>query len=199
MDIIEQGSTLRVTSQNATNADSSRSHAILQIIIKDGKKMFSKISFIDLAGNERGADHMDQSKQTKIDGAEINKSLLALKECIRALDQGKGHTPFRGSKLTMVLKDSFVGFCKTVMIGNVSPNVAAAENTMNTLRYADRVKELKNNDGPMSKEEQATREMMLPRANKNSLKVNICKEDDEEDIAAKRDAARQQLQRKLKA
>lgn len=164
-----------MTSQNATNADSSRSHAILQIIIKDGKKMFSKISFIDLAGNERGADHMDQSKQTKIDGAEINKSLLALKECIRALDQGKGHTPFRGSKLTMVLKDSFVGFCKTVMIGNVSPNVAAAENTMNTLRYADRVKELKNNDGPMSKEEQATREMMLPRANKNSLKVNICK------------------------
>ena len=40
----------------------------------------------------------------------------------------------------MVLKDSFVGFCKTVMIGNVSPNVQAAENTMNTLRYADRVK-----------------------------------------------------------
>lgn len=78
---------------------------------------------------------MDQNKQTKIDGAEINKSLLALKECIRALDQGKGHTPFRGSKLTMVLKDSFVGFCKTVMIGNVSPNVSSSENTMNTLRY----------------------------------------------------------------
>lgn len=50
---------------------------------------------------------MDQNKQTKIDGAQINKSLLALKECIRALDQGKGHTPFR-KKLTMVLKDSFV-------------------------------------------------------------------------------------------
>jgi hypothetical protein len=41
----------------------------LQIIIKNGKKTFTKISFIDLAGNERGADHMDQSKQTKIDGA----------------------------------------------------------------------------------------------------------------------------------
>jgi kinesin family protein 2/24 len=51
----------------------------LQIALKDGKKMFSKISLIDLAGNERGADHMDQNKQTKIDGAEISKSLLALK------------------------------------------------------------------------------------------------------------------------
>jgi kinesin family protein 2/24 len=78
---------------------------------------------------------MNQNKQTQIDGAEINKSLLSLKECIRALDQGKSHTPFRGSKLTMVLKDSFVGFCNTVMICNVSPNVTASENTMNTLRY----------------------------------------------------------------
>lgn len=86
---------------------------------------------------------MDQNKQTKVDGSEINKSLLALKECIRALDNGKGHIPFRGSKLTMILKDSFVGFCKTVMIGTLSPNSSASENTMNTLRYADRVKELK--------------------------------------------------------
>jgi kinesin family protein 2/24 len=69
LDIIEEGSALRITSQNATNADSSRSHAIMQIHLKDGKKTFSKVSFIDLAGNERGADHMDQSKQTKIDGA----------------------------------------------------------------------------------------------------------------------------------
>lgn len=133
--MIEYGSGFRVTSQNATNADSSRSHAILQISLRHEKKLFTKISFIDLAGNERGADHIDQNKQTKIDGAEINKSLLSLKECIRALDQGKGHTPFRGSKLTMVLKDSFVGFCNTVMICNVSPNSSSSENTMNTLRY----------------------------------------------------------------
>lgn len=78
---------------------------------------------------------MDQNKQTKIDGAEINKSLLTLKECIRALDQNKGHTPFRGSKLTMVLKDSFIGYCNTVMICNISPNSSSSENTMNTLRY----------------------------------------------------------------
>ena len=79
----------------------------------------------------------------RLDGAEINKSLLALKECIRALDQKNNHTPFRGSKLTLVLKDSFTGDCRTVMIGNISPCASNSENTLNTLRYADRVKELK--------------------------------------------------------
>ena len=121
LNAISQGSALRITSQNSTNADSSRSHAILQIELKKGKQSHGKITFIDLAGCERGADTLEQNKQTKIDGAEINKSLLALKECIRALDQGKTHTPFRGSKLTMVLKDSFSGFCKTVMIANIAP------------------------------------------------------------------------------
>jgi kinesin family protein 2/24 len=150
-ELLTYGSTQRITSQNSANAESSRSHAILQVTLKEGKKVFGKISFIDLAGNERGADHTDMKKQTRIDGAEINKSLLSLKECIRALDQGKGHTPFRGSKLTMVLKDSFVGFCRTIMIGNVSPSSASSENTLNTLRYADRVKELRKPSDGLSK------------------------------------------------
>lgn len=127
MQAIEFGTNSRVTAENGTNVDSSRSHAILQISLKNGKKVHGKVSFIDLAGSERAADHADQTeKQTRIDGAEINKSLLALKECIRALDQNKNHTPFRGSKLTMVLKDSFTGYCKTVMIGNISPNSSSS-------------------------------------------------------------------------
>lgn len=67
------------------------------------------------------------------------------------------------------------------MIGNVSPNVTSAENTMNTLRYADRVKQLKNSSDnvPLTRQQQVAREMMLPRAaNKNSIKVNINKDDD---------------------
>ena len=55
------------------------------------QQMFSRMSFIDLAGSERGADTMDNDKQTRNEGKEINTSLLALKECIRALDQQKNH------------------------------------------------------------------------------------------------------------
>ena len=80
-----------------------------------------KISFIDLAGSERAVDTIDTNKRTKIDGAEINKSLLALKECILAMDQGSLHKPFRGSKLTLVLRDSFIGNCNMLMIANISP------------------------------------------------------------------------------
>lgn len=128
------------------------------------------MSFIDLAGSERGADTLDQNRQTRMDGAEINKSLLALKECIRALDLEKKHTPFRGSKLTQVLKDSFTGNSKTTMIANISPAASCCEHTLNTLRYADRVKELKKeltqqNGGNQKNHLIATkeRELMLAR------------------------------------
>ncbi len=107
------------------------------------RRPHGKFSFIDLAGSERGADTITSDRQTRIEGAEINRSLLALKECIRALDQQASHQPFRGSKLTQVLKDSFIGNSRTVMIANISPSVAATEHTLNTLRYADRVKELR--------------------------------------------------------
>lgn len=83
-----------------------------------------------------------------MEGAEINKSLLALKECIRALDQDKKHTPFRGSKLTQVLRDSFIGDSRTCMIATISPNNSNSEHTLNTLRYADRVKQLKGESDP---------------------------------------------------
>ncbi|XP_068408197.1 kinesin-like protein KIF24 isoform X5 [Eschrichtius robustus] len=79
-------------------------------------------------------------RELQVDSVEL---LLELKECIRALDQEHTHTPFRQSKLTQVLKDSFIGNAKTCMIANISPSHVATEHTLNTLRYADRVKELK--------------------------------------------------------
>ena len=146
INIIKYGINLRSVGVTGGNNDSSRSHGIIQISLKDSKtkKLKGKISFIDLAGSERAKDTLNTNKQTKFDGAEINKSLLALKECIRALDHCKKHTPFRGSKLTLVLRDSFIGNCKTLMIANINPCQSASEITLNTLRYADRVKELKH-------------------------------------------------------
>ncbi|KAI9256213.1 P-loop containing nucleoside triphosphate hydrolase protein [Sporodiniella umbellata] len=146
MQVFEYGSQARSTGSTGANSDSSRSHAVLQILLrptKNRKKIIGKLSFIDLAGSERGADRGDADIKTRMEGAEINKSLLALKECIRALDQDKRHTPFRQSKLTQVLKDSFVGNSRTCMIATISPNLSNSEHTLNTLRYADRVKELK--------------------------------------------------------
>nr|XP_008529200.1 PREDICTED: kinesin-like protein KIF24 isoform X1 [Equus przewalskii]XP_008529201.1 PREDICTED: kinesin-like protein KIF24 isoform X1 [Equus przewalskii] len=144
LEVILKGSKERSTGATGVNADSSRSHAVIQIQVKDSaKRTFGRISFIDLAGSERAADARDSDRQTKMEGAEINQSLLALKECIRALDQEHTHTPFRQSKLTQVLKDSFIGNAKTCMIANISPSHVATEHTLNTLRYADRVKELK--------------------------------------------------------
>ncbi|CAH9122819.1 unnamed protein product [Cuscuta epithymum] len=149
-ELIDRGNATRSTGTTGANEESSRSHAILQLSIKrsvDGNeskpaRVIGKLSFIDLAGSERGADTTDNDKQTRIEGAEINKSLLALKECIRALDNEHGHIPFRGSKLTEVLRDSFVGNSRTVMISCISPNAGSCEHTLNTLRYADRVKSL---------------------------------------------------------
>ncbi|KPP65871.1 kinesin-like protein KIF2A-like, partial [Scleropages formosus] len=125
--LIEVGNSCRTSGQTSANAHSSRSHAVFQIILRRKGKMHGKFSLIDLAGNERGADTSSADRQTRLEGAEINKSLLALKECIRALGRNKPHTPFRASKLTQ--------------IATISPGMASCENTLNTLRYANRVKE----------------------------------------------------------
>lgn len=88
-----------------------------------------------------------------MEGAEINKSLLALKEVIRALATGDSmkRIPFRGSKLTQVLKEGFVGKnSRTVMVTCVAPNMSNCDHTLNTLRYADRVKERDPETGKLS-------------------------------------------------
>lgn len=174
-ELIEKGSATRSTGTTGANEESSRSHAILQLAIKrsaDGSdskpaRVIGKLSFIDLAGSERGADTTDNDKQTRMEGAEINKSLLALKECIRALDNDQVHIPFRGSKLTEVLRDSFVGNSRTVMISCISPSSGSCEHTLNTLRYADRVKSLSKTGA--SKKESAPSTVNLKESTTVSL------------------------------
>merc|ERR1712165_332607 len=161
--LITSGNNLRTSGQTSANSHSSRSHAVFQIILRNNtakKPLYGKFSLIDLAGNERGADTSSANRQTRMEGAEINKSLLALKECIRALGRKGGHLPFRASKLTQVLRDSFIGDkARTCMIAMISPSMSSCEHTLNTLRYADRVKELgasdpsRNNGGTVEYED----------------------------------------------
>ncbi|KAG5496868.1 hypothetical protein GH5_01374 [Leishmania sp. Ghana 2012 LV757] len=142
--LVQSGMEQRRTGATTANEHSSRSHAVLSLRIKDSlhPDFTGTINFVDLAGSERAADTAAHGRLTRLEGAEINKSLLALKECIRALDEKKKHVPFRGSRLTEVLRDSFTGNSKTVMIATVSPSSVNHEHTNNTLRYAFRVKGL---------------------------------------------------------
>jgi kinesin family protein 2/24 len=144
--LIQVGNNIRTSGQTSANNHSSRSHAVFQLQLKHRRpphRMKGKFSLIDLAGNERGADTSSSDRTTRMEGAEINKSLLALKECIRALGRKGGHLPFRASKLTQVLRDSFIGEnSRTCMIAMISPGMMSCDHSLNTLRYADRVKEL---------------------------------------------------------
>lgn len=167
-EVIQRGLAARMTGRTGANAQSSRSHAILQFTLRPrasgtsagggdhssrsippssppspaSDMIYGRLSFIDLAGSERGADRADVDRRTKLEGSEINKSLLALKECIRALDLDAAHLPFRQSKLTLVLKDSIIGDVRTAMIATVSPATGSSEHSLNTLRYAERFHEI---------------------------------------------------------
>ena len=146
-EIVERGNNERTTHTTEANDTSSRSHAICQIMLRDKEtgKLRGKLSLVDLAGSERGSDTKSHNAQRRTESADINTSLLALKECVRALDKNKlgpKHVPYRGSKLTMVLKDCFTSpDAMTTMIATVSPGASAADHSLNTLRYADRIKE----------------------------------------------------------
>lgn len=113
-EFISKGNAERTTHNTVNNETSSRSHAICNIIIKEKQsdEMYGKLTLVDLAGSETAHETQSNIKARITEGAEINKSLLALKECIRALESRKGgnenHVPFRSNKLTLVLRDSFI-------------------------------------------------------------------------------------------
>eukprot|EP00826_Nyctotherus_ovalis_P058357 TRINITY_DN8012_c0_g1_i13.p1 TRINITY_DN8012_c0_g1~~TRINITY_DN8012_c0_g1_i13.p1 ORF type:complete len:540 (-),score=104.39 TRINITY_DN8012_c0_g1_i13:114-1733(-) len=129
-----------------SNKLSSRSHAVFQITIEQSDKCagiesevkVSRLCFIDLAGSERLSNTPKDSN--------ITRSLLALGNCINRLAECKGkavHVPYRDSKLTRLLKDSLGGNCETVMIGNVVGSLSAYEDTLNTLKYAAKARNIK--------------------------------------------------------
>ena len=151
MDMIVRGNEYRTISPTEANATSSRSHAVLQINVSQKDRnadvnephTMATLSIIDLAGSERASATKNRGDRL-LEGANINKSLLALGSCINALcdPRKKNHVPYRNSKLTRLLKFSLGGNCRTVMIVCVSPSSQHFDETQNTLRYANRAKNI---------------------------------------------------------
>ncbi|KAK7112371.1 kinesin-like protein KIF19 [Littorina saxatilis] len=152
MQMLVKGNRERTQESTAANAASSRSHAILQVTVQQRNRIRTtmqeirtgKLFLIDLAGSERAANTHNRGKRM-VEGAHINRSLLALGNCINALSDKNGprYINYRDSKLTRLLKDALGGNCKTVMIAHISPASTQFEESRNTLVYADRAKHIK--------------------------------------------------------
>lgn len=152
-EIVVLGNSRRTQSPTHANETSSRSHAVLQVHVTQSprtpglteQRTMATLSIIDLAGSERAAATTNMG-QRMVEGANINKSLLALGNCINALCESGGavrHVPYRNSKLTRLLKFSLGGNCKTVMIVCVAPTSNHFDDTHNTLIYAERATKIK--------------------------------------------------------
>jgi len=149
--IFFQGDTNRHVAEHALNKGSTRSHCVFTIHVEsrarhdcNDKGFNAKCHLVDLAGSER-------VKKTGTDGVTlkeasyINKSLSFLEQVVKALGEpGRDHIPYRQSKLTHLLKDSLGGNCKTAMIANIWPEKKMLEETISTLRFAQRMQKVYN-------------------------------------------------------
>lgn len=150
-ELLQKATERRLTGATNLNANSSRSHAIYTITIseeKDGTKQSAKLTLVDLAGSERITKTGVQGLQRK-ESININKDLFSLGKVVSSLSQkGFNHIPYRDSKLTRLLKDALGGNCCTLLIACVSPADAHADESLNTLRYAERTRSITNNAKP---------------------------------------------------
>lgn len=157
LSLLQHGNRNRKTEATMANQVSSRSHAVLQLIVRHGTRNSSgqetiaesTLSMIDLAGSERASATANRGSRLQ-EGANINKSLLALANCINALAVNTGsskriNVKYRDSKLTHLLKSSLEGKCNLIMIANINPSDSTFEDSHNTLKYANRAKNIKVN------------------------------------------------------
>ncbi|RZC11658.1 Kinesin-like protein KIN-4A [Glycine soja] len=192
---LEQGSLSRATGSTNMNNQSSRSHAIFTITLQQMRKLHSgspindssdedmgeeylsaKLHLVDLAGSERAKRTGSDGVRLK-EGIHINKGLLALGNVISALGDEKKrkegvHVPYRDSKLTRLLQDSLGGNSKTVMIACISPADINAEETLNTLKYANRARNIQNK--PVVNQDFISNEMQQLRQQLKYLQAELC-------------------------
>jgi hypothetical protein len=160
---IEEGSKQRTVTATSINSLSSRSHALLTVTVTqtgvDESEIVSKLNLVDLAGSENIA-RSEVHGVALAEAQNINKSLSALGNVINALTEvGREHIPYRDSKLTYILQDSLGGNSKTVIIATVSQNINVLSETISTMKFARRAKEIKND----------------PKVNKNESHNNLLK------------------------
>ncbi|PPD82061.1 hypothetical protein GOBAR_DD21006 [Gossypium barbadense] len=187
---LEQGSLSRATGSTNMNNQSSRSHAIFIITLQqmpitgDGSTndvmneeyLCAKLHLVDLAGSERAKRTGSDGMRFK-EGVHINKGLLALGNVISALGDEKKrkegiHVPYRDSKLTRLLQDSLGGNNRTVMIACISPADINAEETLNTLKYANRARNIQNK--PVVNRDPMSNEMLKMRQQLQYLQAELC-------------------------
>ncbi|KAJ4890248.1 ATP binding microtubule motor family protein [Raphanus sativus] len=192
---LEQGSLSRATGSTNMNNQSSRSHAIFTITLEQTRKITpisvvedtvdedmgeeyscAKLHLVDLAGSERAKRTGSGGARLK-EGIHINRGLLALGNVISALGDEKkrkegAHVPYRDSKLTRLLQDSLGGNSKTVMIACISPADINAEETLNTLKYANRARNIQNK--PVANKDLICNEMQKMRQQLQNLQAALC-------------------------
>ncbi|XP_073276005.1 kinesin-like protein KIN-4A [Primulina huaijiensis] len=195
VDCLEKGSLSRATGSTNMNNQSSRSHAIFTITMEQMRKLHpgqsndgnltdcmadeylcAKLHLVDLAGSERAKRTGSDGLRFK-EGVHINKGLLALGNVISALGDEKKrkegvHVPYRDSKLTRLLQDSLGGNSRTVMIACISPADINAEETLNTLKYANRARNIQNK--PVINRDPLSNEMMRMRQQLEFMQAELC-------------------------
>lgn len=144
LNIIKYGIFNRKKAITMMNHISSRSHAIITLTAYDekSKKELYKLNFVDLAGSERLTKSANNNNDRFKEGVQINAGLLALGKIIINLSQKNKHIPYRESKLTTLLKDSFTGMSMTTLISCVSPSETNQEETLSTLNYSSFAKKI---------------------------------------------------------
>lgn len=149
--VIEDGTARRKTAETMLNKQSSRSHSVFSITIhikestSDGEELIKcgKLNLVDLAGSENISRSGTRESRAR-EAGEINKSLLTLGRVITALVERGSHVPYRDSKLTRLLRDALGGRSKTCIIATISPSLHHLEETLSTLDYAHRAKNIRN-------------------------------------------------------
>lgn len=200
VNVMNQGNKNRTIGKTNMNEHSSRSHAIFMIKIEmcdleTNRVKVGKLNLIDLAGSERQSKTGATAERLK-EASKINRALSSLGNVISALAENSPHIPYRDSKLTRLLQDSLGGNSKTIMIANIGPSEYNYNETLTTLRYANRAKTIQNkpvkNEDPQDAKlkeyqeeiarlqklinERQNREKTLPRKRKVKKPKVICDE-----------------------